>query len=76
MDWAASAGHRSGRNPARWKGGLAHRLPKPSAVQKVEHHKAVPEADAPRMYAAIAAKPQTTARLLQFIALTATRFNA
>src|SRR5690606_27160856 len=24
FDWAISAGHRSGQNPARWKGGLAH----------------------------------------------------
>jgi len=75
FDWATSAGQRSGPNPARWKGGLAHQLPKPSAVQKVEHHKAVAVADAPRVYQAIAAKPQTSARLLQLIALTATRVS-
>jgi len=75
FDWATSAGHRSGQNPARWKGGLAHLLPKPSAIQKKEHHRAVPVADASRVYQAIAAKPRTTARLLQFIALTAVRFS-
>jgi len=75
FDWAISAGHRSGQNPARWKGGLAHLLPKPSAIQKKEHHKAIVVADAPRVYRAITSRPQTTARLLQFIALTAVRFS-
>lgn len=75
LDWATSAGYRSGDNPARWKGSLMHRLPKPSAVQKRVHHVAVPVADAPGVYAALKAKEQTSAALVRFIMLTVLRFS-
>lgn len=75
LDWAASAGHRSGENPARWRGGLEHRLAKPTAVQDVKHHVAVPVADVPTVYGRLNGRPEITARLLQAIMLTGLRFS-
>ena len=37
LSWATVAGHRTGDNPARWRGNLSEILPKPSKVAKVEH---------------------------------------
>jgi hypothetical protein len=34
LSWATVAGHRTGDNPARWKGNLSEILPKPSKVAK------------------------------------------
>jgi integrase len=75
IDWATSAGHRSGANPARWKGSMKHRFPKPSTVRKVVHHVAVPIEQAPSVYAALEANERTTSKLLRFLALTAVRFS-
>src|SRR5690606_841312 len=75
LDWATSAGYRSGDNPARWKSSLSHRLPKPSKVQRVVHHVPVPVADAPAVYAALAAKDLQSARVARFIMLTCLRFG-
>ena len=75
LDWAGSAGHRSGDNPARWKGSIRHRLPAPAKVTKVVHHVAVAIDALPGVYAALSARQQTTAKLLRFIMLTAVRFG-
>jgi integrase len=75
LDWATSAGYRSGDNPARWKTSLSHRLPKPSAVQKIVHHVAVPVAEAPAVYTKLKAKELVSAKLARFIMLTALRFG-
>lgn len=40
--WATVSGYREGDNPARWRGFLDQLLPKPSKVQKREHHSALP----------------------------------
>ena len=45
LDWAKVAGHRSGENPARWKGHLDHLLPARGKVHKVKHHTALPYAE-------------------------------
>ncbi len=42
LDYARTQGWREGENPARWRGHLAHILPKPSTVAQVEHHAAIP----------------------------------
>ena len=34
LSWATVAGHRTGDNPARWKGNLSEILPKPSKIAK------------------------------------------
>lgn len=75
LDWATSAGYRSGDNPARWKTSLSHRLPKPSAVQKVVHHVAVPVVEAPTVYAKLTVKELVSAKLARFIMLTVLRFG-
>lgn len=75
LDWATSAGFRSGDNPARWKSSLSHRLPKPSKVQRVRHHVPVPVADAPAVYSALAAKDKISAKVAQFVMLTVLRFG-
>ena len=41
LDWARVSGHRSGENPARWRGNLDKLLPKQSKVRKVKHHPAM-----------------------------------
>jgi integrase len=73
LDWAENAGHRTGKNPARWRGGLEHRLPPLSRVQRIQHHVAVPVADAPAVYARLAAIPRTSAKALRFAFVTAVR---
>jgi hypothetical protein len=46
LDWAKVRGFRAGENPARWRGHLDKLLPRRSKVAKVEHHAALPYADA------------------------------
>ena len=42
IDWATVMRYRRGDNPARWRGHLDHLLAKPTKVQKVKHHAAMP----------------------------------
>ena len=51
LDYAAAVGWRHGDNPARWRGHLAHMLPKPSKVQPVVHHAAAPWSEIPQFMA-------------------------
>ncbi|NIC39401.1 integrase arm-type DNA-binding domain-containing protein [Halomonas desiderata] len=73
--WATVHGHRSGDNPARWKGNLDAILPKPSKVTKVKHHKALPIDDMGEFMASLRQQKGTAARCLEFVILTATRSN-
>ncbi|MEQ5837885.1 tyrosine-type recombinase/integrase [Paraburkholderia acidicola] len=75
LDWATVRGYRSGENPARWKGHLDHLLPKRSKVQKVEHHAALPYADAPDFMTVLRGQEGTAAKALELLILTATRTN-
>ena len=45
LDWAKTRGHRSGENPARWRGHLENLLPKKGKVREVKHHAALPYQD-------------------------------
>jgi integrase len=45
LDWAKTAGLRSGENPARWKGHLDHLLSNPRKTRVVERHKAMAHTD-------------------------------
>ena len=38
LDWCKVRQYRSGENPARWRGHLAHLLPARSKIEAVEHH--------------------------------------
>lgn len=73
LDWATVKGHRTGENPARWKGRLDKLLPKPDRVAVIEHHPAVPVAEAPAFYARLVGAPGLGARALQLAMLTAAR---
>lgn len=73
LDYARVAGHRSGENPAAWRGNLEHRLPPLSRVQTVVHRVAVPWAEAPAVYQRLEAIPRRISLLLRFIILTGVR---
>ena len=73
LDWATAHGHRTGPNPARWRGQLEHILANPEKVAPVKHRAAVPVADLPAAYQQIAAVDGQSARALCFLILTAVR---
>ncbi len=74
LDYARVAGHRSGENPAAWRGNLEHRLPALGRIQRVEHRVAVPWRDAPAVYAKLTTVRRTTSLLLRFLILTGVRY--
>ena len=49
LDYATSLKLREGENPARWRGHLSNILPKPGAVTRVEHQRALAYSDAPTL---------------------------
>lgn len=73
LDWATAPGHRTGPNPARWRGQLEHILADPNKVAPVKHHAAVPFAQLPGLYLRLAAIDGQSARALRFLILTAAR---
>lgn len=73
LDWATVSGHRQGENPARWRGHLEHKLAKPSKVQKVEHHAALPFSEIGAFMPTLRAREGLGPRALEFAILTATR---
>ena len=75
LNMAKALGHRSGENPARWKGHLAQLLPKRSRVRKKKHHPALPYAQMPAFMAALRDQASLGARALEFAILTAARSN-
>jgi integrase len=70
IDWATAAQLRSGDNPAAMRV-IGKLLPK--RERKKESFASVPVRELPAVYAAIAARPSSPARALQFAILTATR---
>jgi integrase len=73
LDWAAVHKLRTGENPARWKGHLAHLLAPRARVQKREHHAALPYGELPEFMKALGQAPGMGARALAFAILTAAR---
>lgn len=73
LDAATVRGFRQGPNPAQWKGNLAHVLPAPAKVRRVEHHAALPIDDMPQFLTALRAREGMAARALEFAILTAAR---
>jgi len=76
LDWAKVHGHRSGDNPARWKGFLDQILPAPSQVSPVKHFAALPYADLPDFMTKLRQRNSISARALEFTILTAMRTEA
>jgi integrase len=73
LSWATVAGHRTGDNPARWKGNLAELLAKPGKVADKGNHPALALADLPRWWKALAQREGMAARALQFLTMTLAR---
>lgn len=71
--WAAVSGHRTGDNPARWRGNLDAVLAKPGKVAKVKHYPAVSLTDAADWFADVRSRDGMATRALEFLALTAAR---
>ena len=73
LDWATASKHRTGENPARWRGHLDKLLATPSKVRKVKHHAALPYDDLPGFLVDLRAQEGIAARALEFTVLTAGR---
>ena len=73
LAWATVSGHRSGDNPARWKGNLDAVLPKPGRIAKADNHPALALDDAVRWFEALRGRDGMAARALEFLTLTVAR---
>jgi integrase len=73
LDWATARGYRLGDNPARWRGHLENLLPKPSKVQKVKHHPALPYEEIGEFVTTLRVHKSNAALALEFTILTAAR---
>jgi integrase len=74
LDAAKVQGQRDGENPARWRGHLAHLLPKRSYLTR-GHHAAMPIDDMPAFMAKLRAREGLSVRALEFTILTVSRTN-
>ena len=54
LDWAKVRGHRSGENPARWRGHLDKLLAAPTKLRQIEHHPALAYAELPSFMSELA----------------------
>jgi integrase len=72
LDAARVLGHRSGENPARWRGNLDAILPRVSKRDR-GHHAAMPFSEVGAFVRDLRAQPSVTARALEFLILTAAR---
>jgi integrase len=73
LDWATARGLRDGLNPARWRGHLDMLLPRPSKVQRGDHHPALPVSEVGAFMARLRRAEGMGARALEFTILTAAR---
>lgn len=72
LDAAKAKGHRSGENPARWRGHLDHLLPKRQRLSR-GHHLALPYAEVPAFMGDLRERESVSATALEFTVLTAAR---
>lgn len=72
LDAAKAKGHRSGENPARWRGHLDQLLPKRQRLSR-GHHTALPYEAVPDFMADLRGRSAIAARALEFTILTAAR---
>jgi integrase len=73
LDWARVQGHRTGENPARWRGHLDHILPSRRKVARPGHHASMAYADVPKFFLRLQAHDGLGARALELAILTAGR---
>jgi integrase len=74
LDAAKAAGHRTGENPARWRGGLEHALARPPKVER-SHFPALPFDDVPAFVEELRKRPSMASFALEFLILTAARIS-
>lgn len=72
LDAAKAQGHRSGENPARWRGHLDKLLPKRQKLTR-GHHAAMPFDDLPAFISTLREKETMSAMALELLILTAAR---
>jgi integrase len=73
LDWATARGHRTGENPARWRGHLENLLPQKSKVRRVAHHAALPYPEIGAFMVELRRQEGVSARALEFLILTGAR---
>jgi integrase len=73
LDYAKARGWRSGENPARWRGHVAHMLPPKRRLAPVRHHPSVAWQRAGALAAELRAQEGIAARAVEFVLLTAAR---
>ncbi|MBI1650111.1 tyrosine-type recombinase/integrase [Hyphomicrobium sulfonivorans] len=73
LDWATVRGHRTGDNPARWRGCLDKLLPAKTKVRRVKHMAAMPYADVASFIGELRDRPGFSGKALQFAIFTACR---
>ena len=72
LDAARAGGHRTGENPARWRGHLEHLLPRPPKLVR-GHHAAMSYDELPAFLKRLRGVDTVSARALEFAILTAGR---
>ncbi|WP_281059628.1 site-specific integrase [Mesorhizobium sp. M1E.F.Ca.ET.045.02.1.1] len=72
LDFAKASGHRSGENPALWRGHLQHLLAKGKKLSR-GHHSAMPYSDVPAFVKRLRTSGAMSAKALEFLILTAAR---
>lgn len=72
LDAAKAQGHRSGENPAAWRGHLSHLLPKRGKLKR-GHHAAMAYQDVPAFMERLRAREAIATLALEFCVLTAAR---
>ncbi|MEP2784721.1 MAG: tyrosine-type recombinase/integrase [Pseudoruegeria sp.] len=74
LNWATVSGHRTGENPARWRGHLDQILAPPNKLHKQGHHPALPVKDIPAFMQSLKKRRVSNSALaLEFLILTASR---
>ena len=73
LDGATVEGLFDKPNPARWKGHLSHILPDPNKIRTVKHQPSMPYEELPAFMALLRQREALSARLLEFVILTACR---
>ena len=73
LDWAKALKHRTGDNPAAWRGNLDKLLANPNKIAPVINHPALPYSQIGTFMADLRALPSTAALTTEFIILTAVR---
>ncbi|OWJ74620.1 tyrosine-type recombinase/integrase [Haematobacter genomosp. 1] len=73
LSWAKVAGHRTGDNPARWKGNLDALLPKPGKVADKANHPTVSLNEVAGWFSTLREREGIAARALELLTLCAAR---